>query len=722
MRQQKRFSSGLPASRVIGAFADARWLLLITLAVLVGSFASGPATGAALDRQVEDRAPAFEMGASAPKATFARGHILVARKSTSDPAAFEKALVKNGSRSLGKIGSTRVHVVDVAPGDEEAAVGKLKSDPDVEFAEVDRLIPAAGAVNDPGYSAEWHLSMIGAPTAWNYATGAGITIAILDTGVDGTHPDLVAQMTPGWNFYDNNSNTADVNGHGTAVAGAAAAATNNGIGVASVAGGAKIMPVRIADANAYAYWSTVAQGLTWAADNGARVANISYVGASGSSTIQSAASYFRSKGGVVFVAAGNTGAIDNTAPTSLITVVSATQETDTLASFSTYGPFVDISAPGNNIYTTARGGGYQYWWGTSLATPVVAGTAALMLSKRPDLTPAQVDSTLAATATDLGTPGYDIYYGAGRVNAAAALQQIANAPPPPPADTTSPSVSIASPLGGNVAGVVTVTVSAADNVGVTRVELRVNGVAVVSDTAAPYQMAWNSATVANGGVALTAAAYDAAGNFAVSAPVAVNVANVAVPPPDTTPPSVAIASPTGGTVSGNVAVNVNASDNIGVTRVDLLANNIVVGTTNVGPYQFAWNSMAYANGTATLKAVAYDAAGNSAGSAIVSVNVMNGAVGGTDTTPPLVTITNPANGSVVNANVAIKASATDNSGATGITQRIYIDGVLKATASGAALSYNWNAKKVASGTHTIMVTATDVAGNTGSNQVQVIKR
>ena len=276
--------------------------------------------------------------------------------------------------------------------------------------------------------------------------------------------------------------------------------------------------------SAYALWSTVAQGLTWAADHGARVANISYEGASASSTIQSAASYFRSKGGVVFAAAGNTGGLDNTAPTGVMTIVAATQETDTVATWSTYGSFVDISAPGNNILTTAKGGGYQYWWGTSLATPVAAATAALILSRRPDLTPAQVDAALTSSATDKGTAGYDIHYGAGRVNAAAALQQVGGIAPPPPVDVTAPTVAIASPTGGSVAGTITVGVNASDNVGVVRVDLRVNGATVVSDTSAPWQASWNSASAPNGSVTLTAAAYDAAGNYAVSTPVVVTVA------------------------------------------------------------------------------------------------------------------------------------------------------------------------------------------------------
>ena len=133
------------------------------------------------------------------------------------------------------------------------------------------------------------LRKINAPTAWDTSTGAGITIAILDTGVDGTHPDLAAQMVPGWNSFDNNGNTSDVLGHGTAVAGVAAAASSNGVGIAGVAGGARIMPIRISDSAGYAYWSTAAQGLTWAADHGAQVANISFEGMAASSTMQAAA-------------------------------------------------------------------------------------------------------------------------------------------------------------------------------------------------------------------------------------------------------------------------------------------------------------------------------------------------------------------------------------------------------------------------------------------------
>src|SRR5690349_11379843 len=306
MRRQPRTTSSQSFIRhpAPGTTGELWWLLVVTLAVIVGALLSGPAAGAAaLLPASEDRGGS----ANAPAhARYASGHILVGMKTADDDAKLEKALAKNGGRSLGKIGQ-RVHVVDVAPGDEEAAVDRLRADPDVAFAEVDAYLQAASLTSDPMSGNEWHLTTIGAPTAWTYANGAGVTIAILDTGVDGTHPDLAGKMVPGWNFYNNNANTSDVQGHGTSVAGTAAAASNNSAGVASVSGQSKIMPVRIASPTAYAYFSTGAQGLTYAADNGARVANISYSGFAGSSTVQNAAQYMKNKGSLVTIAAGNNG-------------------------------------------------------------------------------------------------------------------------------------------------------------------------------------------------------------------------------------------------------------------------------------------------------------------------------------------------------------------------------------------------------------------------------
>src|SRR5438445_434046 len=152
-------------------------------------------------------------------------------------------------------------------------------------------------------------------------------------------------MLPGWNVYDNNSDTSDVYGHGTSVAGVAAATSNNGAGVASVAWGCKLLPVRISDLNGYATYSTIASGLTYAADHGARVANVSFR-ASDSSTVASAAQYFQSKGGVVAMAAGNESTFVSSADNPYVLTVSATDSNDALTSWSNTGNNIDLAAPG----------------------------------------------------------------------------------------------------------------------------------------------------------------------------------------------------------------------------------------------------------------------------------------------------------------------------------------------------------------------------------------
>lgn len=644
---------------------------------------------------------------AAPK-QFAPGYVLVGKRTSSSEADFSAAIGSEG-KSLGRLRRLHVDIVNVPKGSERAVVKRLQRNPHVEFAEVDEAIAPDATPNDPSLTSEWHLAKIGAAAAWDVAIGTGVTIAILDTGVDGAHPDLAPQMVPGWNLYDNNSNTSDVYGHGTAVAGAAAAAMNNGTGIAGVAGGARIMPVRISDPSGYAMLSTIANGLTWAADHGARVANISY-SVAGSATVINAANYFRSKGGVVLVSAGNTGTVDNTAPPPSMLVVAATASDDARASFSTYGAFVSMAAPGVGIYTTANGGGYRSASGTSFSSPIAAGAAALVLSRRPDYSPAQVESVLKATATDLGTPGTDVYYGTGRLNAAAALLQAATTGA---GDAVPPSVAIASPTGGTVTGTATVSVSATDDVGVTRVELRVNGQVVATDSASPYQFSWNSASTADGSVQLTAAAFDASGNVALSAPIALTVSNTTTG--DITPPQVSISSLSGdpASVSGTISAAVQATDNVGVTRVDLRVNGSTVASGNVAPYQFSWNSTTVPDGKASLTAVAYDAAGNSTTSAALGVTVAN------DSSAPAVAITTPANGASVSGQVTIATSASDNNGAAGITQKLYIDGVLQVTVTGRPLSMKWNTRRSAIGSHTIVVTAADVAGNSTTAQIQV---
>ncbi|WP_426161561.1 S8 family serine peptidase [Pseudoduganella sp. R-34] len=565
-------------------------------------------------------APAF----AAQAEDYAQGRIIAEPRAGLTVTEMDKILKASGAGKARKLGQSNIHVIDVAHGSEKAIAAKLKNNPHFKFAELDQRVAVSATANDPYLGSEWHINKIGATTAWDNTQGSGVTIAILDSGMDSAHPDLAGNAVAGYNAYDNNTNTADVCGHGTKAAGSAAAASNNAIGVAGVAGQARIMPVRIAYNNSgtcYAYFSTMASGVTWAADHGARVVNISYANVPTSSAVQSAANYLKGKGGLLFVSAGNYNRDEGFTPTDTMIPVSATDSADNRASFSSYGAFVALSAPGAGIYTTVQGGGYGAVNGTSFASPVAAGVAALVMAANPSLSADQVKSILFTTAVDLGTAGRDIYFGYGRVNAAAAVAAAKAAPAP---DTTAPTVAIANPVGGStVSGLVSIGVNAADNVGVARVDLKVNGTVVASDSAGPYVFSWNSAGVANGMNNLVAIAYDAAGNVATSSTVSVNVSNAApAVVADTTAPVVAITNPTSGAVSGTVNVTVNASD---------------------------------------------------------------------------------------------------NSGAAGINMSVYIDGQLKASGAGSSLSYSWNTRKLASGTHTVQAVARDAAGNTSTTSVQVIR-
>ena len=552
---------------------------------------------------------------------YARGRILVMPRAGLSETEFTKALAPHGGKGK-KIGQSDLHVVELpANASEKAVVERLNRHPHIKFAELDRLVTPNFVSNDPYMGSAWHLPKVGATTAWDTTQGAGVIIAILDSGVDGTHPDLAPQMVPGYNFYDNNTNTADVNGHGTAVAGVAAAATNNALGVAGVAGQAKIMPVRIADANAYAYYSTIAKGVTYAADNGARVVNCSYGGVAGSATIQSAAQYLKNKGGLMFVSAGNNGIDENITPTTTMIAVSATDENDYRTSWSSYGNFVSMAAPGIT-YTTSRGGSYGNWQGTSFSSPLTAGVAALMMAAKPSLGSAEIEKLMFSTAVDIGAAGRDNYYGHGRVNAAAAVQAALNTTVA--VDTQAPAVSISNPIAyASVTGVVPVNVSATDNVGVARVELKANGSTVSVDSAAPFAFSWNSASVPNGMANLVAYAYDAAGNVAASTTVAVNVANgTTVVANDTTAPKVKIANPVSGKVSGNVAVSSSAEDDSGVAGITqwIYIDGALVASGKGSSLAYNWNSKKASKGTHTIAVTARDAAGNTS---TTSVSVMN---------------------------------------------------------------------------------------------------
>lgn len=554
----------------------------------------------------------FAVGANAQD--FVKGRMIVKFKASTTAVQAEEAIKKVNGKTLQNLPALGLKVVELPPNANEKAQAKAFGQrADVEFAEPDYKFKASVLPNDPSFGSQWHLPKISAPSAWDLSLGSGVTIAILDSGVAGWHADLAGQMVAGWNFVNGNSDTTDVNGHGTMVAGVAAAVTNNLTGVSGVGWNCKIMPLRISDANGIASATNMAAALQYAADHGAKVANVSFP-ASGSSTIRTAAQYFMNHGGVVAMSSGNTGAFDSTADNPYVLSVSATDSNDNVAGFSTTGNFIDLAAPGDGIYTTDAGGGYSWGSGTSFSAPVVAGVTALMFSSNPNLSSQQVYDLVKQNADDLGAAGWDPGYGAGRVNASRAVSAASTAAAQ---DLVAPVVSFAAPATKSiVAGSVNVFCDASDNVAVDRVLLYVDSTLVGTKYSASYSWSWDSNSVVDGAHTLKAVAYDLAGNSA-STSISITVKNTV----DTIAPTVSITSPSSGSSAGSkVNVSISASDNLGVTKVDLFVDGKLSNSSTRAPYQFSLSTRKWARGAHTLQAKAYDAAGNVGVSSIVTVN------------------------------------------------------------------------------------------------------
>ncbi|MDQ7828272.1 MAG: S8 family serine peptidase [Armatimonadota bacterium] len=311
--------------------------------------------------------------------------------------------------------------------------------------------------NDPFYSFQWHYSNIGTEAAWDVTTGSAlVVVAVIDTGILFGHADLNGVTVAGFDFVDDDTNPADPGcpgpsdvSHGSHVSGTIAAATNNATGVAGVNWGGpsrtRIMPLRVfgnIGGSCTATSADVIDAIEYAADHSARVINMSFGGPGFSQAEQDAVNYAYGLGVTLVAAAGNDNVDLGASPVypacyANVIAVAATTITNTKAPYSNFGSCIDLSAPGGDVNTDLNGDGEpdgilstsgtpatptQYWWfdGTSMASPHVAGVAALLLSKGVTGA-AMIQNVLQSTATDLGTSGYDTTFGWGKVNAAAAV-------------------------------------------------------------------------------------------------------------------------------------------------------------------------------------------------------------------------------------------------------------------------------------------------------------
>ena len=293
--------------------------------------------------------------------------------------------------------------------------------------------------NDAQFALQWNMRNIGqtggtpdadiaATFAWDLHVGAGtVTIAVIDTGVQSDHPDLIGRVIPGWNFYSNNSNSEDVHGHGTHVSGIAGAVGNNGVGVAGVNWDVRILAIRITRTSGTYSESDLTDAIVWAADNGADFISMSLQSYTGSAPLEAAIDYARDNGVLPIAATGNNRGNLVAFPARFAGCmgVGASDHNDQWPSFSNWGPQVDVAAPGAVIYSLFRGSGYRTLSGTSMAAPHVSGLASLMLSYNDCLTADEIADLLRATALDLGPAGFDQKFGHGRIDALAALREAA---------------------------------------------------------------------------------------------------------------------------------------------------------------------------------------------------------------------------------------------------------------------------------------------------------
>ena len=378
-----------------------------------------------------------------PEAARARGLAVVAELGA--PAKGLPAVVSTGDRPV------------------DAVIAELRADPAVEYAEPSYVVTlpetdveggaaavedaggtvAGVPVNDPQTGGQYSLDRMRVRDAWAIESGTTNVVAVLDTGVQSSHPDLAGRVLRGYDFVNDDTGAGDDNGHGTWVSGIIAANANDGYGIAGVSWSAKILPVKIMDREGRGSTADLYAGIRWAADHGATVINMSVGGFPYTQAVLDAVNYAWSKGIVLVGAAGNNNRREDYYPASYgnVVSVSATQREDEFSHWSSYGPKVDVSAPGSSVLTTncytCTYGGHDSWGshtyisGTSFATPNVAGVVALLQARYPTWSPSQIVSRLYSTVDDLGYAGFDERYGRGRVNAYRAMgASVAPAPRP----------------------------------------------------------------------------------------------------------------------------------------------------------------------------------------------------------------------------------------------------------------------------------------------------
>ncbi|CCQ95737.1 putative Subtilisin-type proteinase [[Clostridium] ultunense Esp] len=294
----------------------------------------------------------------------------------------------------------------------------LGKDPDILYFQPNTRVKVEALFNDPGLGNQSYLRQTKLDQAMAAVSpNPNLTVAIIDTGVDFTHPDLKGNLLPGFNLLEKGASPADDNGHGTQLAGVIGATRDNKIGIAGILSGVRILPIKALDNLGSGDAYTVAAGIRQAVDRGAKIIMLSLSDPSYSKDMEDAVRYAEGKGVLLVAAAGNNGErVSYPAAYPTVLAVGSVGGNNQVSSFSNRGPELDVVAPGEKIYTTFLGGDYGTATGTSLAVPQVAGLAGLIMSKYPDYTPAQVRDLIRHSALDVNAKGWDQETGYGLID------------------------------------------------------------------------------------------------------------------------------------------------------------------------------------------------------------------------------------------------------------------------------------------------------------------
>lgn len=526
--------------------------------------------------------------------------LLVQHAPGADAEARTAAIAAAGGEIISEVEDLDLTAIRIPAGTQGEVAATLAQSGLFEEFHKNYVFSSTAIPNDSSYSLQPHHPQIRSPEAWDIAKGSSaIVIAVVDSGVESTHPDLSGKIIDGWNTRTNSGDFSDVKGHGTLVAGAAAAISDNGTGVAGVAWDCPVVAVRVSDDSGQATARDLAAGILWAVNRGAKVINVSFAPLWSNKLIQSATEAAFSRGAVVIISAGNGGGTTTATGYEAALFVGAIDSSNKIASFSDRGPFVDLVAPGVGIYSTAIGASYRTADGTSFAAPIVAGAVALARSANPDLRPITIQNLLLSTTVDLGAAGVDSTFAGGGLDAAAlvtAAQQTQFLP-----DVTAPTVRITSPkANGSMSGAAKVSITATDDWGVADVVLSIDGAPFATDTRSPYQFVVDTSTFSPGSHQLSVVATDTAGNVSLPHLVKASFARSTTSLSSAT--SVMFHSPlNGATVTGDTLIEATLSDSDGLATVEWWVDGAVVSTSSISGastgVSYLWRASAATSGT-----------------------------------------------------------------------------------------------------------------------------